>query len=170
MSAPGLPEKRYRVGLPRGDEIVSGDGQGSASIGEARAELRTLPDDCVIYELVPLGRHPAEGGAWLAKAGAALAQEVDRLWPNEDSPAYRGACLAEEAGEVNRAITKRRHAINAPSGLCKGKTPAEWTNELRIELAQALGVILDIAHREGFNLFDDVNECVGVLQNREVGT
>lgn len=107
---------------------------------------------------------------WMDDMGAALAKEVDRLWPSENNPAYRGACLAEEAGEVNRAITKRRHATNSPDGKCKGLTVDEWTNELRVELAQALGVILDIAHREGFDLAVDIEECVVILQARKTGT
>lgn len=107
---------------------------------------------------------------WLNAVGAAFAKEVDRLWPDETDPAYRGACLAEEAGEVNRAITKRRNAGNAPDGKCKGLTVDEWTNELRVELAQALGVIIDIAHREQFDLAVDVEECLLVLQARKAGT
>lgn len=107
---------------------------------------------------------------WFADMGFHLTTEVDRLWPHESNAAYRGACLAEEAGEVNRAITKRRHAINSPEGTCKGKTVDDWTEELRIELAQALGVILDIAHREGFDLPTDVEQCVAILQERKAGT
>lgn len=108
---------------------------------------------------------------WLAETGAALAKEVDRLWPHEENdPAYRAACLAEEAGEVNRAVTKRRHAEYAPNGLCKGMNRYEWSNELRVELAQALGVILDIAHREGFDLMADVEECLAALQARSTGS
>lgn len=109
-------------------------------------------------------------GSWLNVMGASLAKEVDRLWPEETDPAYRGACLAEEAGEVNRAITKRRHASHAANGRCKGLTVNEWTEELRIELAQALGVILDIAHREGFDLAVDIEECVVILQDRKAGS
>lgn len=107
---------------------------------------------------------------WLAEVGSALADEVDRLWPQENDPGYRAACLAEEAGEVIRAITKRRHALHADDGKCKGLDFDEWTNELRIELGQVLGVILDIAHREGFDLTAELVTTVRKLQAREVGT
>lgn len=107
---------------------------------------------------------------WIADTSASISAEVNRLWPHETDPAYRGACLAEEAGEVNRAITKRRHASHARNGKCKGLTVDEWTGELRTELAQALGVILDIAHREGIDLVPAIERCVAALQVREVGT
>lgn len=108
---------------------------------------------------------------WFTDTATALVGEVDRLWPNESSdPAYRGACLAEEAGEVNRAITKRRHAQHAANGLCKGMTVNDWTRELRLELAQTFGVILDMAHREGFDLITLVEDCVATLRAREAGT
>lgn len=107
---------------------------------------------------------------WFAETGQAVAAEIDRLWPDENDPAFRAACLAEEAGEVNRAVTKRRHASHATGGRCKGMTPDEWTGELQIELAQALGVILDIAHREGFDLVVAMEQCVATLQQREPGT
>lgn len=112
----------------------------------------------------------SEVDEWFAKNGAAIVKEVDRLWPLENDPAYRGASLAEEVGEVNRAITKRRHAANAPDGKCKGKTVDEWTEELRVELTQALGVIIDIACREEINLVPSLEDCVHTLQWRLAGT
>lgn len=108
--------------------------------------------------------------ATLNELATAIAKEVDRLWPEETDPAYRGACLAEEAGEVNRAITKRRHAAHSTDGLCKSKTVDEWTDELRVELAQALGVILDIAHREGFDIAADLERCWAILRDRKAGS
>lgn len=107
---------------------------------------------------------------WFESVSTALVREVDRLWPHENNPAYRGACLAEEAGEVNRAITKRRHAEHAPDGKCKGKTVDQWTEELRTELVQTFGVILDIAEREGFCLVDAIEACVSTLQARKAGS
>lgn len=107
---------------------------------------------------------------WFSEMGAAIVKEIDRLWPTEADPAYRAACLAEEAGEVNRAVTKRRHASHAKDGRCKGLTEESWTRELEIELAQLLGVLLDIAHREGFQLVDALEECVWALQKREAGS
>lgn len=107
---------------------------------------------------------------WFECIGRSIVADIDRLWPHEDNPAYRAACLAEEAGEVNRAITKRRHAYNDPDLRCKGKTPNQWTEELRIELAQALGVIIDIAEREGFDLVDAVEQCAVILRARKAGS
>lgn len=111
-----------------------------------------------------------EVASWFQENGRAIAAEVDRLWPYENNPGYRGQCLAEEAGEVNRAITKRRHASHARDGLCKGKTVDDWTDELELELAQALGVIIDIAFREDINLVPALQRCLEALQQREVGT
>lgn len=108
--------------------------------------------------------------AWFAHTAEAFVKEVDRLFPHEDDPAYRAACLAEEAGEVSRAVTKRRHASHAHDGKCKGKTVDEWTDELRIELAQTVGVIFDIAHREGIDLLQAIGGCLETLQWRERGT
>lgn len=80
---------------------------------------------------------------------ASLRWEVDRLWPGETVYA-RGLALSEEAGEVCRAILKRSHACSA--GTFKGQTPEEWTENLRIEVFQAIGVLLDLADREGFDV------------------
>lgn len=107
---------------------------------------------------------------WFAEKGAAFAKEVDRLWPDENNPGYRAQCLSEEAGEVSRAITKRRHATHSARGLCKGLTADEWTDEVRKELAQVLGVVLDIAHREGIDLLEATAECLDILRHREVDT
>lgn len=114
--------------------------------------------------------HSVAASAWFDEMGRSLAQEVDRLWPQESDPAYRAACLAEEAGEVNRAITKRRHASFAADGKCKGKTVDEWTEELHVELCQLVGVILDFAHREDIDLVSGVEECVLTLRRREAGS
>lgn len=109
---------------------------------------------------------------WFRRVGCTLVREADRLWPEEGAgnAAFRGNALAEEAGEVIRAITKRRHALNAADGRCKGKTVAEWTEELRIELAQVLGVVMDIAIRENFDLVPQVEAAATALQLRERGT
>jgi len=106
-------------------------------------------------------------GMWLEEVGAAISVEVDRLWPGEDDGG-RAQCLSEEAGEVSRAITKRRHASRSKSGTCKGMTVEQWTEELRLELAQTVGVCLDIAHREGFDLAGDIEACLGALRARPV--
>jgi NTP pyrophosphatase (non-canonical NTP hydrolase) len=107
---------------------------------------------------------------WFNEMGTALIKEVDRLWPGEDDSSFRVTNLCEEAGEVARAITKRRHAMNAADGLCKGKTVDQWSQELAIELTQLLGNVLDIAIRENIDLVCGTEQMVGVLQAREKGT
>jgi NTP pyrophosphatase (non-canonical NTP hydrolase) len=111
-----------------------------------------------------------EFSRYLDNLGAAFAGEVDRLWPDENDQGYRAQCLAEEAAEVSRAITKRRHAMNSPNGLCKGRTVEEWTGEIELELGQLIGVALDIAHRESISLLPAVRECLDILFERKPDT
>lgn len=103
---------------------------------------------------------------WLAEVGASIAKEVNRLWPHELKPIYRGLALSEEVGEVNRAILKRRHALTTPDGKCRGLTAMEWLAQLREELVQTLAVILDIGHREGIDFAASIEILVGRLQQR----
>lgn len=107
---------------------------------------------------------------WFGQVGEVIVAEVDRLWPEEDDIGFRVGNLAEEVGEVTRAVTKRRHAEHAADGLCKGMTVDQWTEELRAELFQLAGVIVDIAHREGFDLVDGLEWVAATLQVRERGT
>lgn len=112
----------------------------------------------------------SEVSDWFEWLSGEIATEVTRLWPEETEDAHRGACIAEEAGEVNRAITKRRHARYAEDGLCKGLTVDQWTDELKMELTQLVGVILDLAHREGFDLIPELVKCLVILELREKGS
>jgi NTP pyrophosphatase (non-canonical NTP hydrolase) len=154
-----------------GDELA-----GTYWRGQAHALCMILGDQTQLDHLLyPDPSPPLEPASSpvltdLAGLGEMLATEVDRLWPDEDDPGYRAQCLAEEAGEVSRAITKRRHAEHAPDGLCKGKTVEEWTGEVALELAQLVGVALDIAYRERVPLADELVRCLTVLQTREAGT
>lgn len=116
------------------------------------------------------GRFATEVSVWMYGAGREIAAEVDRLWPEENDPGYRAQALGEEAGEVSRAITKRRHAIHAVEGLCKGLNAEQWSGELRKELAQALGVILDIMYREEIDPVPAVEECIEALRVRPIGS
>lgn len=118
----------------------------------------------------PVTPCPTVSAIDLGRLGALMGAEIDRLWPQEDNPGYRAQCLAEEAGEVSRAITKRRHASHASDGRCKGNTVDEWTAELDLELAQLVGVAADIAHREGIDLHRSLARCLTVLQGRQAGT
>lgn len=106
----------------------------------------------------------------LAGLGHRIATQVDRLWPEEVYPGWRAGNLAEEAGEVIRAVTKRRHAQHARDGRCKGLTVEEWTDNLAVELAQVVGVVLDIAHREGIDVAARLVDCVETLERRERGS
>lgn len=108
-----------------------------------------------------------EAGVWMLGMGMEIAREVDRLWPDEDD-AGRAGCLVEEAAEVMRATTKRRHARRSAAGMCKGQTDAEWSANKRLELAQTVGVALDIAYREGWNLADEIETVLAALQARPV--
>lgn len=89
--------------------------------------------------------------------------EVDRLWPGESVYA-RALALSEETGEVSRAILKREHACK--QGTFKGMTPKEWTENLRVEVFQAIGVLLDIAAREQFDVEQGVTEALEILEAR----
>lgn len=99
----------------------------------------------------------------LVLLGAAIAGEVDRIWPGQTMD-ERGMALAEEAGEVNRALLKRNHTVRY-GGMFKGKTTDDWRENLRIEVAQTIGVALDIAHREGFNVIDDLLNVLIALRS-----
>lgn len=92
-----------------------------------------------------------------------VGREIDRLWPRESTHA-RGLALAEEAGEVCRAMLKRDHATWA--GTWRGLTPAQWTENLRVETFQAVGVLLDIARREGFDVEQGLRDVLAVLEGR----
>lgn len=93
----------------------------------------------------------------------AIGAEVDRLWPTE-TEFGRGLALAEEVGEVARAYLKRSHA--QVLGSFKGRTAQEWTDNLRVEVFQAVGVLLDIARREGFDIEAGLDLCLQSLRSR----
>jgi NTP pyrophosphatase (non-canonical NTP hydrolase) len=82
---------------------------------------------------------------------------ADRLWPGQ-TVEESGLALAEEAGEVCRALLKRQHGVRG--------TRSEWDENLRIEIAQVAGVCLHIANQEGWSLFEALREMAGVLSSR----
>jgi NTP pyrophosphatase (non-canonical NTP hydrolase) len=90
----------------------------------------------------------------LDSLSAEVRAHVERLWPGEDIRSA-GLSLTEEAGEVARAIVKRHHKTRG--------SREDWTKQLRIEVAQVVGVCMDIAEREGFSLELAVRECVDLL-------
>lgn len=86
---------------------------------------------------------------------AVQAREVERIWPTPEGqdPLLRQlAALTEEVGEVARALLKRSHAARSADGRHKGRTVAEWSEEVALEMGQALGVLLGLAHQEGVDL------------------
>lgn len=87
-----------------------------------------------------------------------LAWSLDR-WPDEDvlSDALG---IAEEAGEVCRAVLKRRHGTRG--------TKADWTAQLRSEAADTTIVLLVLAEREGFDLLAAVAERFAEVEHRSV--
>lgn len=75
--------------------------------------------------------------------------ECQRVWPGEDL-SRRGNALAEECGEVNRAINKL-----SPSH-AGYRTDTDWRANLEHEVGQAMFVLLTIAEAEGFSARDAV--------------
>lgn len=92
---------------------------------------------------------------------ATAADITGRLWPHDTLDTF-GLKLAEEAGEVARAILKRTNAHHA------GDLDAvdEWTANLRTELAQTLVCLLKIAHHEGASLATELLEELALLRLR----
>lgn len=99
--------------------------------------------------------------------GEATHKEAVRLWPWEDTEDI-GLGLAEEVGEVCRAIVKRNHAISSGKPY-KGRTVDEWTDNLRVELAQLVSIAIRLAYIEDFDLMADLVEVNIALQDRKSG-
>lgn len=68
--------------------------------------------------------------------------------------------LAEEVGELARAVVKRAHGNRGSS--------ADWSAELRREAGDVLLVLLNIAHLERFDLHDAGLERLDVILNRDL--
>lgn len=85
-------------------------------------------------EAVPAG-HQLDINTWQLLVNA----EALRRWPTMTVQS-EGLALAEEAGEVCRAILKRQEGTRG--------TADEWTAELAIEIGQAMFVLLNIAALE----------------------
>lgn len=83
------------------------------------------------------------------------------LWPGE-TVEEAGLALAEEAGEVARAIIKRNHAERGEGD----RPPKDWTANLREEVADVVIVCAKIANREGFDLNEAVEKGIAGLEQR----
>lgn len=87
---------------------------------------------------------------------------IQLMWPNENVERC-GLALAEEAGEVARAILKREHQRDG-DGDRGGER--DWTANLRKEVAQVVITCMSLAEREGFSLRDAILEEMQSLDER----
>lgn len=97
------------------------------------------------------------------------ATEVERIWPTpagEDPVLRQVAALTEEVGEIARAVLKRSHASRTADGRHKGLSVEEWTEEVALEIGQALGVLLGLAHQEGVHLDARMAATLDALRSR----
>jgi NTP pyrophosphatase (non-canonical NTP hydrolase) len=67
--------------------------------------------------------------------------------------------LAEETGEVCRAVIKREQGIRG--------TYEEWSDNLKVEAAQTLIALFAIAELEGFDLLEYTEEYWKTLRQRK---
>ena len=79
-------------------------------------------------------------------------------FPDPVSPMKQALVLAEETGEVCRAVIKREQGIRG--------TYESWSDNLKIELAQTLVTLYAIAELEGFDLNDYTAEYWETLKQR----
>lgn len=89
---------------------------------------------------------------------SAHAWSLDK-WPDEDvlSDALG---VAEEAGEIARAVLKRRHGTRGSHD--------DWTAQLRTEAADVLLVLMVLAEREGFDLMCAAHQRYQEIKDRDV--
>lgn len=102
-----------------------------------------------------------------------LHEICERSWPGESLESVALA-LCEEICELDDAL----HALHHHEGkLCRALvkrghgtrgTPEQWTAEVRKECADVALVLLDIASREGFSLFEAMVEKTDELRTRDV--
>jgi len=78
----------------------------------------------------------------------------------EENPQHQALNIAEEAGEVARAVLKRVQGIRG--------SYEHWTEEIRTEAADVLISLMCLAEIEGWDLGDAVDERWNVVINREL--
>lgn len=83
----------------------------------------------------------------------------------EPDPFKDALAIAEEAGEVCRAVLKRDQADQGTNNR-KG-TPGEWNVELVKEAADTLIALLSLADNEGFDLFGAARERFEEVRTRK---
>lgn len=95
----------------------------------------------------PPASHPLDLDALQAWIGSFSRSQ----WPTMTAES-EALALAEEAGEVCRAVVKRRHGV-------RGSSDA-WTRALQREIAQVVVVAARLAALEGFSLAEALaDEC-----------
>lgn len=108
------------------------------------------------FELPPLADSVRR---WMTHLELASGTYAERSWPGE-TVVHAGLALAEEAGEVCKAILKREHGTRGSFG--------EWTQEVRKECGDVFLVLCDIAHREGFSLAQAVVDRYEEIVDRDL--
>jgi NTP pyrophosphatase (non-canonical NTP hydrolase) len=82
---------------------------------------------------------------------------------NDYPTALKGALIiAEETGEIARAVLKREQAIRG--------TYEQWSDELKLEMAQTTIALLVLAELEGFDLLEAVEKYFLLLKQRNFKT
>lgn len=85
------------------------------------------------------------GALELDRAQKLVATECARRWPDV-TIMRESLALGEEVGEMYRCIVKRDEGTRG--------TPEEWTEQLKLECGQALGVLLTVMALEGWKASD----------------
>lgn len=80
---------------------------------------------------------------------AAIYSNAVRRWPDMDVES-EALALAEETGEVCRAVVKRRHGVRGSRD--------DWSAQLRVELAQVVAACFNLPAIEGFDLMEAVEQ------------
>jgi NTP pyrophosphatase (non-canonical NTP hydrolase) len=96
---------------------------------------------------------------WVTSLELASGSYAARSWPGE-TVVHAGLALAEEAGEVCKALLKREHGTRGTFG--------EWTQQVRKECGDVFLVLCDIAHREGFSLAQAVMDRYEEIIDRDL--
>lgn len=86
---------------------------------------------------------------------SAVEGEARRRWPASYTIGNEGLALAEEAGEVCRAILKRAEGTRG--------TPEEWTAAVRKEVGQVFLVLCGISSLEEFSLAEAAVDALMAL-------
>jgi NTP pyrophosphatase (non-canonical NTP hydrolase) len=100
------------------------------------------------------------GVVYLDGYQSAAAEFQQRHFGEHADTFHSGLLLAEEAGEVCRAILKRMQGIRG--------TRDEWTAMVRKECIDVQLVLLGIAHYEGFSLAGALSEFWPQIEARDV--